>query len=149
MTPEDKQLLLKDLSARLPYGVVIDYKEDKDDCRRWILSTLYTPGVSRNDTTPDFDGRIESAVSVGKGMRITTRKLYLEKMLPYLRPMSSMTEKEKLELDNMEFEMEHLKASFYAHECLIHDFFYKHHLDIRGLIPMGLALEAPEGMYKI
>jgi hypothetical protein len=28
------------------------------------------------------------------------------------------------------------------------DFCHKHHLDNRGLIPMGLAIEAPEGMYK-
>ena len=69
--------------------------------------------------------------------------------IPYLRQLSSMTEEEKIELDNMEFEMQHLKVSFYAHECLIHDFFYKHHLDIRGLIPMGLALEAPKDMYKL
>ena len=29
------------------------------------------------------------------------------------------------------------------------DFFHRHHLDWRGLIPMGLALEAPEGMYNL
>ena len=29
------------------------------------------------------------------------------------------------------------------------DFYNEHHLDHRGLIPMGLALEAPEGMYKL
>jgi hypothetical protein len=62
--------------------------------------------------------------------------------------MSSMTEEEKLKLDDMEFEMAHLKFTTYTHECMILDYLYSRHLDVRGLIPMGLALEAPEGMYK-
>lgn len=54
---------------------------------------------------------------------------------PYLRSMSTMTEEEVKEEDNTVM-------------MFLQDFYNSHHLDYRGLIPMGLALEAPEGMYK-
>ena len=56
---------------------------------------------------------------------------------PYLRPMSSMTEEEREELSNYENSVQRT------------DFFYAHHIDCRFLIEKGLALEAPEGMYKV
>ena len=63
---------------------------------------------------------------------------------PYLRPMSSMTEEEKEEL--------YQKTGFRVDDCILGlsaiDWLNAHHFDYRGLIPMGLALEAPEGMYK-
>lgn len=64
---------------------------------------------------------------------------------PYLRPMSSMTEEEKDELLNLRKEM-----NMHMHPWIdrILDFYLSHHLDWRGLILLGLALEAPEGMYK-
>ena len=55
---------------------------------------------------------------------------------PYLRPMYSMTEEEKKELSNYENSVQRT------------DFFYSHHIDCRFMIEKGLALEAPEGMYK-
>ena len=84
---------------------------------------------------------------------------------PYLRPMSSMTEEEKKELstkyvfnifgnritahyhsdgywdDDIELDSEGWKDLF--------DWFKEHHFDYRGLIEKGLAIEAPENMYKI
>lgn len=61
----------------------------------------------------------------------------IEEVKPYLRPMSSMTEEE--------FEFVHNgHIEFWARE----DYCDKRHLDYRGLIPMGLALEAPKDMYK-
>ena len=148
MTQEDKNILMKDLCARLPYGVIIAYKEGKNDYHCWALRTLNAPGISKSDTAPDSDGEIEYTEQAGIGTRTGIRPLRLEKMLPYLRPMSSMTEEEKLKLEDMEFEIAHLKFTTYAHECMILDYLYSRHLDVRGLIPMGLALEAPEGMYK-
>ena len=67
---------------------------------------------------------------------------FLERTLPYLRPMSSMTEEERKEYqaffnyDGVEYPEEYI------------DWLNAHHFDYRGLIEKGLALEAPEGMYK-
>ena len=59
--------------------------------------------------------------------------------VPYLRPMSSMTEEEKDEYSKA------IESLLWTNEL---DFFNKYHFDYRGLIPKGLALEAPEGMYN-
>ena len=62
---------------------------------------------------------------------------------PYLRPMASMTEEEKINYraffnyDGVEYPDEYI------------DWLNKNMFDYRGLIEKGLALEAPEGMYKI
>ena len=87
-------------------------------------------------------------------------------MLPYLRPMSSMTEEEREELEHLSEEyfgkaldkqiQESLSSSNRNEskilECIassvIVDWLNAHHFDFRGLIEKGLALEAPEGMYK-
>ena len=59
--------------------------------------------------------------------------------IPYLRPMSSMNEKEKDEYDRLVM----CNASW-----VVDDWLNVRHFDYRGLIEKGLALEAPEGMYK-
>ena len=74
---------------------------------------------------------------------------------PYLRPMLSMTEEEKKEIRQRfcyEWEESIVELMYYSIEigdadCLI-DWFLEHHFDYRGLIEKGLALEAPEDMYK-
>lgn len=129
MTQEDKQLLLKDLCARLPYGVKCRFETTVDTYKTIELSREGTNGI-----LVDFDELYCYWFNEGF-------------IIPYLRPMSSMTEEEKLKLEDMEFEIAHLKFTTYAHECMILDYLYSRHLDVRGLIPMGLALEAPEGMY--
>jgi hypothetical protein len=53
--------------------------------------------------------------------------------------MSSMTEDEEIYYNTV-----YTRLKFYEKE----DWLNAHHFDYRGLIPMGLALEAPEGMYK-
>lgn len=110
MTQEEKQLLLKDLSARLPYDPFIKIGENPHAFKlsqrvRWIYSY----------------GRVENMFDNTK---------------PYLRPMSSMTEEECKEVG------EHITI----YDTV--DWMNEHHFDYRGLIPMGLAIEAPEGMYK-
>ena len=68
--------------------------------------------------------------------------------------MSSMTEEEKIELCTIAYAPDEMKTiEEKLHVIKINakyaaDFYNKHHFDYRGLIPMGLALEAPEGMYK-
>lgn len=60
---------------------------------------------------------------------------------PYLRPMESMTDEEKKEYLNLD----PLTNGWWV----VADWLNARHFDYRGLIPMGLALEAKEGMYEI
>lgn len=111
MNEKDILELKKDLSARLPYGViVVDVDAMGEPISRHYTLRNFDEDYFKNDDHP----------------------------LPYLRPMSSMTEEEKAFVYNGHIE-------FWIKE----DYCNKHYLDYRGLIPKGLALEAPEGMYKI
>ena len=122
MTKEDKEILLKDLCARLPYGVIVQ--------------------------EPDF---YEAPLTIS-----TLSNVYYDglEVKPYLRPISSMTDKER---------EQYRKFSYYGaagyrnnnHKEMVAtpsfekmDFLNAHHFDYRGLINKGLALEAPEVMYK-
>jgi len=127
MTQEDKNLLLKDISARLPYGTI----------------------VSVTDGTIKYDAYIESIsykniqVSPVSDSNFTAYTFYkISEIKPYLRLMSSMTEEEKIDYraffnyDGVEYPEEYI------------DWLNANHFDYRNLIGKGLALEAPEGMYK-
>ena len=128
MTQEEKELLLRDLCARLPYGFTVHRYSDNCDI-----------AFGKNELD-EFSHFLE--YSEGEDFK------------PYLRPMSSMTEEEKTELDkaydtlfeNLESGMLGLNADAEATEFDV-DFYNSHYLDYRGLIP-DLALEAPEGMYE-
>lgn len=143
MTQEEKQLLLKDLSARLPYGVMVNYKEGEYDFHKWKVETLYAPEYSESGLLieTNSDGWIGYTEYNGCGMSSASRPLHLEKNLPYLRPMSSMTEEEKKEYDKT-FDWD------YSIQGTPFDWLNAHHFDYHGLIEKGLALEAPVGMYK-
>ena len=140
MTHEQKQLLLKDLCARLPYGVIVNYKEGEYDFHKWKIETLYAPAYSESGLLikTNSDGWIGYTEYEGCGMSSASRALHLDKNLPYLRPMSSMTEEEQ-------YDWTHTWIMDTTHEK--YDWLNSRHFDYRGLIPMGLALEAPEGMY--
>ena len=129
MTKEEKQLLLKDLCARLPYGVIVDYKENEFELPHWKITTIYPETL---------DGWIGYNKRVGASSESGSRPFNIGEVKPYLRKMSSMTEKEDNEYIN----------TFLAMWDAV-DWLNAHHFDYRGLIEKGLALEAPEGMYKI
>lgn len=128
MTKEEKQLLLNDLCARLPYGII---------CKL---------------SAKDADVSITEKLKLGGLEHFISGTMEIK---PYLRPMSSMTEEEneelkyeiELELQALEGEDGHNTVSA-APAAFEIDFYNKHRIDYRGLIPKGLALEAPEGMYK-
>ena len=158
MKQEDRQLLLKDLSARLPYGVIVDYKEDEYDFHHWKISTLHAPAYSQSGSliNTDSDGWIEYNEYEGCGMSSGSRPLDIEKNLPFLRSMSSMTEDEKKEYEkacdlDMEILLNHPMDGTTPFPVLYNpqDYLNSIHVDYRGLIPMGLALEAPKDMYKL
>lgn len=77
------------------------------------------------------------------------------KILPYLRPMSSMTEKEMSELRQWGCLcmtpndcVEDVGVYGAIHSIPVIDWLNSHYFDYRGLIPMGLALPATKEMYQ-
>lgn len=141
MTDKEKQLLLADLCARLPYGIKIlhegwNYEWDDE------LSTVErVVGIDENFI-------YTKVIDTHNGEEYRDDKycidLFDDKL--FLRPMESMTEEEIKEYEKL---------------CIIYDtsgtvlfdinglnWFNVHHLDYKGLIKKGLAIEAPEGMYK-
>ena len=139
MTQEEKDLLLKDLCARLPYNVQGVTSEG-------VVSPLIVKREADWDIITSLNYRI-----VKYGWK------------PYLRPMSSMTEEEKkkLKADTCPeatgyFDEKYLICpmnhfgEFISYEFMsaILEWLNAHHFDYRGLIEKGLAIEAPEGMYK-
>lgn len=118
MTQEEKELLLQDLCARLPYEVKAHTK---------IGTNITVIGVIddtiKDETEDSFD------ISFVK---------------PYLRPMSSMTEEEINEYENFIINEKDNQLRF----CNELVFYNSHHFDYRGLIEKGLAIEAPVDMYN-
>lgn len=126
MTQEDKNLLLKDLCTRLPY--VVKYKANilgRENCIETMVAISYRKSKERG-----YEGIFIDAESGGWDS-INDIKLYL-------RPMSSMTEEEQTK----HYYLRNLHSDWEAQ-----DFLNSIHVDYRGLIWKGLALEAPEGMY--
>lgn len=136
MTQEDKKLLLKDLCARLPYGVKV-YNE----FYRWTACPKGVVGdrCYFNDN-PRYDGDCT-----------------VEEVKPYLRPMSSMTDEERKEYESFIFTQHHEwdghgTSTNYVETDDVERYvtwLNKNMFDYRGLIEKGLAIEAPENMYNL
>ena len=132
MTQEEKTLLLQDLCGRLLYGVFVEYD--------------YGDGVKR---ATKFHGNYLYLMMIGS--------LQWKDFKPYLRPMSSMTEKELKEFSYTILQQPDLDAvrnwqtiSIDLKELSkVLDWLNKKMLDYRDLIEKGLALEAPEDMYNV
>lgn len=141
MTQEEKDLLLKDLCARLPYTVMVECSIDS------LESNLSMDVVLQASHITEL---IEGSIVIK----------------PYLRPMSSMTEEEfryfmglrgrnlsYYDIQQMmkkEFSIpNHITIVAYLGKYLQNiNWLLSNHFDVYGLIEKGLALEAPEGMYK-
>lgn len=117
MTQEEKQLLLIDLFGRLPYGVCVHIRYKTGEPCYGKLTLI------------DIQWFIDSKI---------------ENIKPYLRPISSMTEDEKVEYCNLQdiflYSSQYPVTDSYA----LFDWLNSHHFDYRGLIPMGLAIEVTE-----
>ena len=139
MTQEEKELLLKDLCGRLPYGVIIEITSD--------------------------GGMVEASYDMRLDAGLLADLLHSEDdFKPYLRPMSSMTEEEGKELEHIFSEIdascwvdtEYGCVDFAGGNDFIDaemaevyiDWLNKKMFDYRGLIEKGLAIEAPTDMYN-
>ena len=119
MTQENKELLLKDLCARLPYGVKVNVGEDMAFTLKEINENGLCEASSKSRMT-----------------------CYTKLPLPYLRPMSSMTEEEVKEYDSFfNIDYGYMDASKVFD---VADWVNVNHFDYRGLIEKGLAIEVTE-----
>lgn len=143
MTQNEKDLLLKDLCARLPYGVKIKLGE--------------------NPEVFDLGYRIRFAVMYGDPDKLEDI-LDITNIKPYLFPLSSMTEEQRIELykalglgyeshyhlskewedfnDSIDNNDLFIPASWVSDINKMYNWLNKNHFDYRRFIPMGLANDA-------
>ena len=112
MTKEDKELLFRDLCARVPYGVKVQY-----------MNNIFVI-----DYVSPMYGEVKLDISDNWTVGVSEVK-------PYLFPLSSITKKRLEELS----EYIDIKNAYVAVELL-----NSHHIDYRGLIEKGLAIDATE-----
>ena len=146
ITREQKDLLLKDICARLPYGVKLQNIHNTESIVRL-----------RSIDLDDYCYEIMFYTYEGKALTVCDRsKLFrFGKVLRYkpcLFPLSSMTEEQKNDLTK------HLDANVFVKDEIsfwslfaanmmdkwekVFEWCDKNHFDYRGLIPMGLAIDA-------
>ena len=122
MTQEDKELIFKELCARLPYHV---------KCKIWIKDGTTEEGLL--DLQHNYGNVLQDAFYYNK----------IKDIKPYLFPPSSMTEEEKEEYCQLQ------QRAIYNSKGVVNEdvtkyinWCYKKHLDINNLIPMELAIDA-------
>ena len=143
MTQENKELLLKDICARLPYNVIcqVEFKENgKYNSKVMLLSGIFT----------------DEAYFTTKGGSI-----YSNEYKPYLFPLSSITDKQAKEIqeivgnpdnaciirktDGLELWLDSIDTdpTIWVDTIFeVQDYLNKNHFDYRGLIEKGLAIDA-------
>lgn len=146
MTQENKELLLRDLCARLPYGIKASYYGADEECETW----------------DEVDGVAFDYVEIGQ------YSLPIERVKPYLFPMSSMTEEQAKEIQEIIGDPNYacimrktggLKLWLESIDTdptiwldtifEVQDYLNKNHFDYRGLIEKSLALDATNlGIYE-
>lgn len=145
MTQEErKELLLKDLCTRLPYGVKVKFKVNE-------VIAIEEKVIYNVDGEYSYitDGKSYLTLDIIKAFFNN----YLDEIKPYLFPLSSMTEEQYEEFrikSGWDGEWEDIKQGKFS--CIGYigldylydsiDWFNKNHFDYRDLIPMGLAIDA-------
>ena len=124
MTQEDKDLLLKDLSTRLPYNVkgrVSRREHNNRECE--FVATI--------------DGKLYDRFAV-------TQESWYDNVTikPYLFPLSSMMEEQKNEHDTLVLNINFIESGRKTVVRMLFEFYLKNHIDYNGLIPKGLANDA-------
>lgn len=129
MTQEEKEILFKDLSARLPYHTRV---------KVWL----------KDGTTEE--GALDLEHNYGDVLRDAFYYDKIVKIKPYLFPLSSMTEEQhneffsyyhNIEMAEVKASGDYLKAAYIGDDAK-YSWLNKNHFDYRGLIPMGLAIDA-------
>ena len=120
---EEKNLLLKDLCSRLPYGVRYRHFTWNDECgETYIAARIYSINT---------DGYVKNCYD--------DETVYIDNVRPYLFPLSSMTEEQKKEYQYIT-ERWMYDSSYSISDST--DWLNKNHFDYRGLIEKGLAINA-------
>jgi hypothetical protein len=121
MTQEEKELLLKDLCARLPYGV------------KGLVTFNGNPFMTQHQVEDrTIDGKLYDRFAEFQDSwydNVTIK--------PYLFPLSSMTEEQ-----NLEYLRTCQGGNASVPTLASFEWLNKNHFDYRGLIPMGLAIDA-------
>jgi hypothetical protein len=143
MTKEDKDLLVKDLCGRLPYGVKVVCVLDPDlGCCDLEMVDIKEDEVYISTHNPEYTNMYEP----------------IENIRPYLFPLSSMTEEQRKAFveyagyaernedygrhkETYYFDTVGYEDNFYPNHAAI-DWLNKNNFDYRGLIPKGIALDA-------
>ena len=122
MTQEQKDLLLKDLCSRLPYGVKVEYENEIFDVE--YVCPMYEEVKLDNHETWTIN---------------------IDEVKPYLFPLSSMTEEQQSEYhNNCDVGLTEWGNELYYDCTESFDWLLKNKFDIYGLIPMGLANDATD-----
>ena len=132
MKQEEKELLLKDLCARLPYGVKCQIDTGDADVYVDTLATITIDGCVCFMETIDTEDVLE-----------------YDNIKPYLFPISSMTEEQKREYNSL---CDFAPTYFYEYGDIVEDkilfdnfesidYLIANHFDYRGLIEKGLAID--------
>ena len=122
MTQEDKELIFKELCARLPYHV---------KCKIWIQDGTTEEGLL--DLQHNYGNVLQDAFYYNK----------IKDIKPYLFPLSSMTEEEKEEYCQLQQRVIYNSKGVINEDVTKYiNWCYKKHLDINNLIPMELAIDA-------
>lgn len=125
MTKEQKDLLLKDLCARLPYGVM---------CNIGLKYPLQLQQIF----VDRLDGILLDFYEDGNDYQV-----YLSEVKPYLFPLSSMTEEQKEEYCSLQQKVIYNSKGPINSDVMEYiNWCYKNHIDMNNLIPMGLAIDA-------
>ena len=136
MTQEEKELLLKDICDRIPYGVIGKFKNSNQQIYGIFHDLL--------------EGWQVSGITLMES---------IDTVKPYLFPLSSMTEEQEKEISKrynyyhyygLCVEITNHREGFWDNDnsCLLEDYlwledwFNKNHFDYRGLIEKGLAIDA-------
>ena len=120
MTQEEKDLLLKDICARLHYGVKVNNELQVD----FIIYGICENYVFVRTTHDHAD-------------------FHIEKIKPYLFPLSSLTKEQEKELEYLcDWENGRWSGLVEIQESEVIDYLNKNHFDYRGLIEKGLAIDA-------